>query len=168
MYACDKQIKKLIERTEKVKVWCALESVDDKYLDFIAEECRALLYDTTLPADVKRGLITNSQYWHMKLGTSAALEEVINCVFPNTETVVLEWFEYGGRPFYFKIRTNTDMDKESQEEFHQMITNVKNVRSCLDGFEVRRDTLQELFSCGVCFMETQAEIGWETARYGEI
>jgi len=161
MYACDKQIRKLLACAENAKVWCAIENVDEKYLDYLAAECRALLYDSSFPENAKRKLIANSQYWHAKLGISSTLEEVVNSAFPDKDTFVLEWFDYGGKPFRFKLLTDADMDQESRDEFFRMISEVKNARSILDGFDIYRKLLLELHSCGVCITESYADIGWE-------
>ena len=48
MYTCDKQIAKLLTFAEKAKVWCAVETVDEKFLDYLAAECRALLYNSSI------------------------------------------------------------------------------------------------------------------------
>lgn len=166
MYACDKQIQKLLACAENAKVWCAIENVNEKYLDYLAAECRALLYDSSLSGNAKRKLIANSQYWHTKLGTASALEEVVNSAFPDKDTSVLEWFEYGGKPFCFKLLTDADMDQESRDEFVRTISEAKNARSILDGFDIYRNLLLELYSCGVCITESYADIGWEEQNGG--
>lgn len=139
MYACDRQIKKLLERAEKIKVWCAIESVDEKYLDYMAADCRALFYNSSLAPDVKRKLIANSQYWYMKLGTSAAMEEMINIVFQNSDTSVEEWFSYGGNPFHFRVAVGKTVSKESIEEFLYYLSKVKNARSIFDYLSFRKN-----------------------------
>ena len=60
MYACDRQIAKLLERSKKTMVWCAIENVDEKYLDYLAADCRALFYNSSLSADVKSCLLYTS------------------------------------------------------------------------------------------------------------
>ncbi len=132
MYACDKQIKKLIERAEKIKVWCAVESVDEKYLDYMAADCRTLFYNSSLAPDVKRRLILNSQYWYMKLGTSAAMEEMINIVFQNNDTSIEEWDSYAGDAFHFRIAVSSAVTTVEMSEFLKYINEVKNARSIID------------------------------------
>lgn len=132
MYACDKQIAKLLERSKKTMVWCAIEDVDEKYLDLLAADCRALFYNSSLSADVKRKLIANSQYWYMKLGISAAMEEMINIVFSNNETTVEEWFTYAGDAFHFRIATSSKVTTIEMTEFLKYINEVKNARSIFD------------------------------------
>ena len=132
MYACDRQIKKLIDRTEKIKVWCAVESVDEKYLDYMAADCRTLFYNSSLAPDVKRKLIANSQYWYMKLGTSAAMEEMINIVFQNNDTSIEEWYSYAGEAFHFRIAVSSAVTTVEMSEFLKYINEVKNARSIID------------------------------------
>lgn len=132
MRACDIQIKKLLERAEKVKVWCAVESVDEKYLDYMAADCRALFYSSGLPSEVKRQLIKNSQYWYMKLGTSSAMEEMINIVFQNNDTTIEEWTSYAGEKFHFRIATSSAVTTVEISEFLKYINEVKNARSIFD------------------------------------
>lgn len=169
MYACDRQIEKLLQYTEKVKVWCAIEAVDEKHLDFIAEECRALFYSTELDPEKKRQLIINTQYWYMKLGTLSAIKEMVDIVFPGAENAVTEWHEYGGEPYHFKVSADADSSQEGIEEFRRMIEKVKNARSLFDGLEFRRELIQKIYSVGSCMMEKRMhiDIDWEE-EYGDI
>lgn len=132
MYACDKQIKKLLDRAEKIKVWCAIDSVDDKYLDYLAADCRALFYNSLLAPDVKRKLIINSYYWYMKLGTSAAMEEMIDTIFQNNDTTVEEWYTYAGDAYHFRVATSSTVTTVAINEFLKYINEVKNARSIFD------------------------------------
>lgn len=132
MYACDRQIKKMLERAEKAKVWCAVESVDERHLDYMAADCRALFYNSSLAPDIKRKLIANSQYWYMKLGTSAAMEEMINIVFQNNDTSIEEWYSYAGDAFHFRIATSSAVTTVEMSEFLKYINEVKNARSIFD------------------------------------
>lgn len=159
--ACDRQIKKMLECAKKAKVWCALENVDEKYLDYLAADSRAFLYDSSMDPNIKRELILNSQHWNAKMGTCSAMQEILNSVFPENETVIREWFEYGGNPFYFKVTTDADMSEENIVEFIRRISTVKNARSRLDRIEVSRNIGQGLYSCGVCLTEIHLNIGAE-------
>lgn len=140
MYACDIQIRQLLERAKKVKVWCAVESVDEKYLDYMAADCRALFYNSGLPSDVKRQLIINSQYWYMKLGTSAAMEEMINIVFRNNDTAIEEWTSYAGEKYHFRIAAASSVTTVEISEFLKYINEVKNARSIFDYLTLQSGT----------------------------
>ena len=162
MYACDRQIEKLLQCAEKVKVWCEIESVDEKYLDFIAEECRALFYSTGLDAEKKRQLIANTQYWYMKLGTLSAIKEMVDIVFPSAGNAVTEWHEYGGEPYHFKVSADAESSQEGIEEFRRMVEKVKNARSLFDALDFTRVLEQKIYSGGAFTEVTNCiDIEWE-------
>ena len=73
------------------------------------------------------------------LGRCDAMRDILQTAFPDNETVVREWFEYGGDPFFFKIATDAYMDKISMEEFYHMVSTVKNVRSLLEGMDMQME-----------------------------
>ena len=144
MYACDRQFAKLLERAERVKVWCAIEQVEEKYLDLLAAENRVHYYDAALPPETKRQLILNAFIWHMYAGTPGAVEELVQAIFGDGK--VQEWFEYGGKPYRFKILTNATLTPEINENFSMMIEKVKNVRSLMDSIIISRKTEQNIYT----------------------
>lgn len=129
--ACDKQIKKLMDHAEKVKIWCAIQEVEEKYLDVLAADCRVLFYHSGLEASVKRNLVQNSIYWYMCLGTTKAVKEVLTTIYGHGE--VQEWFEYGGEPYHFRVNLrNAEVCHGQNEEFLQMLNEVKRLSALLD------------------------------------
>lgn len=160
-HAFDIQKKKFLERVDRAYIWADLEKVNDKYLDYLAIENRALLYNSLLTPNVKRNLIQNSAYWHMKIGTQQVVEEILNNVFPENDTTVMQWYEYNGIPYHFKVLTNTDMDVESTEEFMRMIRKVKNARSRLDELGFLRNIILDLYQPGVSVLENHIFINWK-------
>lgn len=144
MYACDKQFSKLLQRAEKVKVWCAIQNVDEKCLDLLAAENRVQYYDTSLSLETKRQLVLNSFIWHMYAGTPGAVEELVQAVFG--EGMVQEWFEYDGEPFHFKISTNATLTPEINEIFSTMIEKVKNTRSIMEPIIISRKSELEIYT----------------------
>lgn len=131
-YAFDQQKKKFDERIKRVYIWADLDQVSDDKLDFLAVENRVLFYNTDLSPDIKRKLILNSIYWYMKLGTSQAMEEMIDIVFGNKNTSVEEWYTYAGEPFHFRIAVGTEVTQTSIAEFLRYLNKVKNARSRFD------------------------------------
>ena len=81
----------------------------------------------------KRKLIKNSLNLHKYRGTKFALKRALNIL--GIETEVYEWFEYGGRPYYFKI--SIDMENRAFDDpFEQLLLDTifanKNVRSKME------------------------------------
>lgn len=70
-------------------------------LDIIAKEEHVDYYDDKLDASKKRSLIRNSWKVHKNKGTAEAIESVVSVLLEKAK--VVEWFEYGGDPYHFKI-----------------------------------------------------------------
>ena len=143
MYACDRQIKKLLECAEKIKVWCALETIDEKFLDYMAAEYRTPFYKSSLNTAAKRELIINTQHWYMKLGTAKAINEMLLVVFSGNVTTVEEWFDYGGKPWHFRVKVGVrELPIEFGELalFRKMLNEIKRGAAYLDYLEANVST----------------------------
>lgn len=85
----------------------------------------------------KRNLIKNALLIHRYKGTKAALKRVLNIM--NIEGEVKEWFEYSGRPMYFKLILKVfdkNFDLETETKLIHLINTFKNTRSKLKALEV--------------------------------
>jgi phage tail P2-like protein len=81
----------------------------------------------------KRDFINNSIDWHSRKGTKGICDEMLNLVFADGE--VLEWYQYGGAPYHFRITTrDANVDPNKQQQMLDSIMAVKNVRSWMDEF----------------------------------
>ena len=108
---------------------------NEHILDALALEAHVDFYDQTLNIDVKRNLVKNSLYLHQKKGTKSAVESLVKTVFGDGE--VIEWYEYGGKPYYFKVVTeNSALVTNEIEYFMNVINTVKNERSKLEKIEI--------------------------------
>ena len=80
----------------------------------------------------KRNLIKSAIKMHRYKGTKYALEEIFKTL--NIVGKVIEWFEYGGAPYYFTI--NFDIERAYDDAFEtallDLINENKNVRSVLE------------------------------------
>lgn len=81
----------------------------------------------------KRTLLKNSLNLHKYRGTKFALKRALNIL--GIESDVIEWFEYSGNPYYFKI--SIDMENRAfDSDFEKLVLDTifanKNVRSKLE------------------------------------
>lgn len=112
-----------------------VDHLNDEWLDALAWQWRAPYYDQTLPIEQKRDIVKRSLIWHKRKGTPSAVEELITTVFGSGE--VQEWWEYGGQPGYFKVRTSDpSATADKATEFLAAINSVKNERSWLEAIEI--------------------------------
>jgi len=91
--------------------------------------------------DIKRNVIAESIEIHRRKGTSGAIERIFDIVaLPKAE--LLEWFEYNGEPYFFKIAIeHGDMTYTERvlRRMTRLITIHKNVRSWLDVITIHLD-----------------------------
>lgn len=80
----------------------------------------------------KRALIKNAIKIHRYKGTKYALLEIFNTL--NLSGTITEWFEYGGKPYHFRVRFDTDklFEEKFEKEILDLIHENKNVRSVLE------------------------------------
>lgn len=114
------------------RVFLGVDTASDALLDELAWQEHVDFYDSTLPLETKRELIRNSFRWHMTKGTPAAVEELIATIFGDGR--VEEWFEYGGRPHFFRVITsNADATGDMASEFIRALNSIKRLSAWLDG-----------------------------------
>lgn len=129
-------VKKLIRYADSISTYAVIDVLPERILDLMAIENRVSYYDETMEVEKKREIIRNAMRWYEKAGTPKAVEELIQIVFG--EGKVLEWFDYGGKPYRFKIQTNASMTPEVEKKIRKMIKSVKNTRSHLESIEIIR------------------------------
>lgn len=159
-YAFDRQKRNFINWIKHVYTWADLECVDDRKLDFLAAECRVLFYNADLDPNVKRQMIWNSIYWHMKLGTFRTMKEIADILFDNENTVIEQWFEYGGIPHHFKIILDISNPqlKTNIANIIDMIKRYKRAAARLDGIVCNLRSYDILKLIGIEKMSTQIKV----------
>jgi len=78
---------------------------------------------------------------HLYKGTAYSLSRALNILFKDTK--VIEWFTYGGKPYYFKVEVKADktpIRKEFYTRLGKAINEYKNVRSVLEKIVVTTKT----------------------------
>ena len=158
-YAIQKAMQRLISYCQNTSVYSVIDTAPEQVLDMLAVELNTQYYDDSQSIDVKRSLIKNTLIWYMKTGTPASIEEAVAAVFGNGE--IEEWFDYGGEPYYFKVRTsNINSTDEMIYQLTDIINTMRNVRSHLE--EVVVDVMQQLLiysGCCIDVIEDSVTIG---------
>lgn len=152
----DEALHKLDRNVFRILIYPELEGLPGDIVDFLAVQLHVDFYDYALPLAKRRTLVKNSIRWHMKKGTKAVVEDVIRAIF--NSGIVEEWFEYGGRPYYFRcslLNPDTPLTEDQIQQCLRAIDTVKNVRSWLDGlgFERTVDITSKVFSAMTSFKE---------------
>lgn len=143
--AIDVQFLKLMSQMDVLKLYSALDYCSSEVLDLIADEVSLIYYDRSFDMSIKRELIRNGLLFHMQSGTKAAVESLVEIVFGDGR--VLEWFEYNGDPYMFKVSTsNPQATTTKASEFIRAVNAYKNLRSHLELVELESTSIISLYS----------------------
>lgn len=119
---------------DRLRIYPAIETLDEPLLDILAYDFKVDWYDYGYSLEEKRRTLKDSWRVHKLLGTKAAVVMAISAIYPRTQ--VLEWFEYGGEPYHFRLDiniTNDSIDSDKQRRVLQRLNFYKSLRSHNDG-----------------------------------
>lgn len=137
MVALGQAIAKVMEsrqdEIDSLRIYTRIDELPEWLLDILARDFAVDWYDRSYTLEEKRKTIKDSFYVHRHRGTKAAVERAISAIYPNPK--VLEWFEYGGDPYHFKLRITVDFAAINEAKHQQVLQKIicyKNLRSHLD------------------------------------
>ncbi|MCM1245902.1 MAG: phage tail protein [Roseburia sp.] len=140
----------------RAMIYIHLDRQKDEVLDLIAAEMKTQYYSSGFDRDTKIRMIRNTIRWHIQAGTAGAVQEMIKTVFGSGE--VIEWFDYGGDPFCFRIRADDDITPDMLNKFREQIHRVKNTVSTLEAIQIHHEMVQELCVGGVLCSDSVIDI----------
>jgi phage tail P2-like protein len=128
--------------------WPFVDQLVPPLLDVLAWEMHVDIWqgwDGALDVPTKVDLINQSIDFHRHKGTRYAVDQILQTVFK--QGTVTEWFEYGGRPYFFRIVFEDDVTGAQWNSILEAVYAMKNVRSWLDtpGFVKTRQQKQQLW-----------------------
>ncbi len=130
-YALQQATQLLYRYNQRLYIYSKIEEQPEQIIDLLAAELRTQYYKSTLDLKTKRQLVKNTLIWYMTAGTPAAVEELVTTIYGKGK--VTEWFEYGGKPYHFKIDvTNIEVDAEKNKEFKRLLNQIKRTSAHLD------------------------------------
>jgi phage tail P2-like protein len=119
-------------RINTIRVWDQIEKLNDEELDEMAWELNIDWYSSAMDIERKRATIKTASQVMEKRGTKWAVEQLISAYVGTGD--VEEWFENGGAPFTFKVKTtNPNIGDEGMANFIKQVGAAKSERSHLDG-----------------------------------
>ena len=147
--AVDEELAKTNAAIDGIIIMPRIREQPENVLDNLAWQLHCDFYEPlTLTLEQKRDMVEHSLDWHTRKGTPSAVEEVVEAAFTKTETV--EWYDYGGRNYFFKIiidiaDDDDDLTEERLQDIIRAVYVMKNTRSWIDFIEVlrMRNTVQQ-------------------------
>ncbi len=122
------------EEIDRLSIYPNIDRLDEKLLDILAYDFKVDWWDAEYTLEEKRQTLKDSWRVHKLMGTKAAVETAISAIYPRT--TVLEWFEYGGEPYHFRLDiniTNDHIDSGKQRRVLERLNYYKSLRSHNDG-----------------------------------
>lgn len=122
------------DEIEQLRIYPVIDRLDARLLDILAYDFKVDWWDADYSLEEKRRTLKNSWRVHKLLGTKAAVEMAISAIYPRT--TVLEWWEYGGEPYHFRLDiniTNDSIDSVKQRRVLERVNFYKSLRSHNDG-----------------------------------
>lgn len=121
---------------DRLVIYARIGSLPEDILDILALDFKVDWWDANYTLEEKRKTLRDSWSVHRTLGTKGAVEKALAAIYADTR--VSEWFEYGGRPYCFKLLIDTsyeDVDPVKHRRVLDRLAFYKNLRSHLDGIE---------------------------------
>lgn len=115
---------------------------------------RAVGYDTSMTADIRRRLVMSACDDNAHLGTPDSVAKLVNLVFGHA--VVEEWWQYGGNPYRFRIRTTDPViDPVRIATLNRAILNTKPISRWPDPVARTRDVGDNITYVGAAFFSVR-------------
>lgn len=121
---------------DRLLIYPAIDRLEEPLLDLLAHDFKVDWWDGNYSLEEKRRTLEGSWRVHKTLGTKAAVEAALSAIYPNT--TVREWFEYGGKPYRFRLSIVLEAKQVLSDQLKRVLARMefyKNLRSHLDGVE---------------------------------
>lgn len=146
-YALQRQVKKLCDAADRVRIYAAIEQAPEEILDYLALELRTPCYETTFPVETKRRLISYTLPYHMKMGTTGMVNSIICAIFG--AGYIKEFFEEGLEPHHFTVHiTGAEASTHTTADLRDVLDQVKRKSQWLDAVELEFATMEQVERIG--------------------
>ena len=138
-YAISNQKKRIMD-----KFFLNINKLTETEIDYLLWEYHVDYVGENASLESKKELVKIAVIAHFNKGTLGSVKAICKILFGNAE--IKEWFDYNGRPGYFKISTSGDLKNE--KDFLKVIDVVneyKNVRSWLESLKFLRTEKSNLY-----------------------
>lgn len=122
---------KAIAQSEYAAIFPRIDELPEEVLDILAADLKIQWYEVDAPVWNKRQAVKECMLVHKYKGTKYAVEMALKSVYNDVK--VVEWFEYGGEPYHFKVIIyDSSNDREKLARVLSKVQYYKNLRSVLE------------------------------------
>lgn len=131
------------EEVSALSIYARIDALPEDLLDILAFDFKIDWWDANYSLEKKRETLKSCWHVHRILGTKEAVVTAIRDIYDDIE--LLEWWEYGGEPGYFRVETeNTQMVADNLELFLATIDKVKRLSAHLEKVLIKLKSRQRL------------------------
>jgi phage tail P2-like protein len=148
--ALDVQNTEVTKAIEGNKIIPKIDQLEEMLVDLLAWQFHVDFYEP-LAMDIykKRELVKNSIIFHKNKGTKYVVESIIRILYAE-DSKILEWYEYDGEPYFFKVLVKgMALTKENVTDIIFAIYELKNIRSWLEAIVFRDEMDTTLYTGGI-------------------
>ncbi len=135
-----------------------IHEVHSSFLSIIALQFAVPFFYSLSGEDMQRAAIIQSCKLLTRKGTKSGVELAVKTT-TGIDIKLSEWFEYGGKPFYFKVNFGSAGDFFTPKNLaliFSVIDSWKNVRSCLECLETKTQSAETAVKIAVgCIGKTR-------------
>lgn len=154
------------EDINRIHIYACIDQLPEELLDILAWDFKVDWWDGNYTLEEKRKTLKESWHVHRTMGTKAAVLRAICAIYPDTK--ILEWWEYDGDPYHFKLLINStfeDVDQNKHQRVMERVDYYKPLRSVMDEIEYRdAGAVAEAFDVAAC-MGCEITDGAVAVRY---
>ncbi len=124
------------DEIRRLLIYACIDDLPEELLDILAYDFKVDWWDPNYTLEEKRRTLKESWHVHRTLGTKAAVVTAISAIYPDTK--VLEWWEYDGKPYHFRLLIDATYERVDPEKHKRVLERVdyyKALRSVLDAVE---------------------------------
>lgn len=143
--ALDDELRKVTAATRDALILPRIDELSEEVINLLAWQWSVYFYDELKSLAEKRNAVKQSIAMHRIKGTRRAVELALHMVYTSGE--VSEWFEYGGRPHYFRVQfiEPNSIRTEDVDRVIRIINAVRNTRSWLESIGFTRHVPTRLY-----------------------
>ena len=147
-YACHRQMVKLCEAADRIRIYAAIQTAPEEILDYLALELQTPCYEMTFPEETKRRLVLLTLPYHMKMGTTGMVNSIICAIFGSGH--INEFFEAGLEPHHFTVHiTGAEETTHPTADLRDVLEQVKRKSQWLDTVELEFATMEQVGRIGM-------------------
>lgn len=129
------EMRKILEYAKVARLYAAIDQEPENVIDLMAKDLQVQEYSQDYNLDLKRALVKIALQRWSKAGTKSAVQELCTKIFG--DAVVIEWYEYEGDPFYFKVTCNSvTTTEEDVVHFRRAVDSIKRLSAWLENVEL--------------------------------